>query len=139
MPEGGIYDHYTFPADTRLYAKEKLADLNPKLNQEQLSSYDFVFVEAPPIISKAFPVKLFQEADHIYLVVRANRSWNEADQNALKVFQDISPEPLPSVILNGVELLEMETVLGDLPRKRTWARRFIKNLIRLRFFSKRKL
>ncbi|MBV6653673.1 MAG: hypothetical protein KI786_07955, partial [Mameliella sp.] len=139
VPEGGIYDHYTFPTDSQLYGKERLSELNPRLSPEVISSYDFIFVEAPPIISKAFPVKLFQEADHIYLVVRANRPWSEADQNALKIFQELSPEPAPSTILNGVELLEMESVLGDLPRKRTWFRRFIKNLIRLRFFSKRKL
>ena len=139
MPEKGTYDHFTFPADSKLYGKARLSELNPRLSPEQISSYDFIFVEAPPIISKAFPVKLFQEADHIYLVVRANRPWSEADRNALKVFQEIAPEPSPSTILNGVELLEMETVLGDLPRKRTWIRRFVKNLIRLRFFSKRKL
>ena len=57
----------------------------------------------------------------------------------MKVFREIAPEPEPSVILNGVELLEMESVLGDLPRRRTWVRRFIKNALRLRFFSKRKL
>jgi len=38
--------------------------------------------------------------------------------------------------LNGVEVLEMETFLGDLPRKRSFLRRVVKNILRLRFFSK---
>jgi succinoglycan biosynthesis transport protein ExoP len=137
--EEGTYDHRQFTSGSKLYAKERLSELNPDLSPEQLSTYDFIFVEAPPIISKAFPVKLFHEADHVYLVVRANRPWSDADKNAMKVFREIAPEPEPSVILNGVELLEMESVLGDLPRRRTWVRRFIKNALRLRFFSKRKL
>lgn len=137
--EAGQYDLFEFPYDSKLYAKGQLSEIHPSLNPERLKEYDFIFVEAPPIISKAFPVKLFHEADHIYLVVRANRSWSEADKNAMEVFREIAPEPEPSVILNGVELLEMESVLGDLPRKRSWIRRFLKNVIRLRFFSKRKL
>ncbi len=139
LPEGCKYDRRSFPYDSKLYAKAQLSALSEGLSAEQLGGYDFIFVEAPPIISRAFPVKLFHEADHIYLVVRANRPWSDADKNALKTFREIAPEPEPSVILNGVELLEMESVLGDLPRRRTWLRRFIKNLIRLRFFSKRKL
>jgi uncharacterized protein involved in exopolysaccharide biosynthesis len=137
--EAEQYDLFEFPYDSKLYAKGQLSEIHPSLSPERLKEYDFIFVEAPPIISKAFPVKLFHEADHIYLVVRANRSWSEADKNAMEVFREIAPEPEPSVILNGVELLEMESVLGDLPRKRSWLRRFIKNIIRLRFFSKRKL
>jgi len=133
------YDYCTYTADRQLYSKAQLSELNEALEPEHLQQYDFIFVEVPPIISKSFPVKLFHEADHIYLLVRANRSWSEADRNALATFREIAPEPTPSILLNGVEVLEMESVLGDLPRRRSWLRRFVKNVIRLRFFSKRQL
>lgn len=133
------YDWIEYPYNSKIYAVERLSELHRDLTPERLQDYDFIFVEAPPIISKAFPVRLFHEADHIYLVVRANRAWSDADKNALETFREIAPEPEPSIILNGVELQEMESVLGDLPRRRTWVRRFFKNIVRLRFFSKRKL
>lgn len=138
-PSAGQYDLFEYPYNSKLYARASLSELHPALTSERLQEYDFIFVEAPAIISKAFPVQLFKEAHHIYLVVRANRPWSQADKNALAVFRDIAPEPEPSVILNGVELLEMESVLGDLPKKRSWGRRVLKNVIQLRFFSKRKL
>jgi hypothetical protein len=41
------------------------------------------------------------------------------------------------MLLNGVDMDEMESIIGDLPRKRSWIRKRLKNLFRLQFFSRR--
>jgi len=42
-------------------------------------------------------------------------------------------------IINGVELNEVESVLGDLPKKSSPIRKKIKNLFRFQFFSKNQI
>jgi len=68
------------------------------------------------------------------LVCRSNRLWTEADQSALEGFKNLSPEI--SFIVNGVEIKEVETVLGELPKERTSFRTNLKNLLRFQFYSK---
>jgi hypothetical protein len=103
-----------------------------------INSYDYVFVELPAIVDNPYPLSLFEEADNSLLIVRANRAWSEADANALMDVQKITKKKASVVILNGVELNEMESILGDLPKKRSWFRKGIKNILRLRFFTNSK-
>ena len=128
------FDFTPYEIDNRFYRIESLDELLPQNKNGR--KYDFIFVEIPNIINSAFPVRLLEKSDHIYLVCRANRPWTEADQNNLTRFREIIKTPEPGIILNGVELLEMETFLGDLPRKRSLLRRVVKNILRFRFFSK---
>ena len=133
------YDTAVYPVTEKFYRIDEIEQLNEELGKEKQAQYDYIFLEIPDLISHAYPVKLFKKAEHIYLVSRANRPWSEADKNVLKSFMEITKEPVPVVLLNGVEIIEMETFIGDLPRKRSIIRRFVKNIIRLRFFSKSKV
>ncbi len=114
----------------------KLEDFNDTVAQFPRSYFDFVFVEVPSIIPNLFPVFFIRNADLLLLILRANRSWDTADINALKEIRDMRPKCEPLVVLNGVEVQEMESVLGDLPRNRTFIRRLVKDTLRLRFYSK---
>jgi len=135
----GDFEKIQYKLTNQFYRINSLDELLPDGGTIRQEVYDFIFVEIPNIINHAFPVKLLQKADHIYLVCRANRPWSEADQNNLATFREITNNLEPIVLLNGVEVIEMETFLGDLPRKRSFLRKIIKNMIRLRFFSKNKI
>lgn len=130
------YSVLTYEIGDQFYRVSELQELGFKITDSEWDAFDYIFVELPNVIQHAFPVKLLEKADHIYLVCRANRDWSVADKNAIKSFTELVPFPIPSIILNGVEWVEMETILGDLPKKRTWFRKFFKNFIRMRFFSK---
>jgi succinoglycan biosynthesis transport protein ExoP len=99
---------------------------------------DFVLIELPPILLYPYPVGLISNADLPILVCRSNRVWNEADQGVLDILMKLT-EKKTHFILNGVETLVIESVLGDLPRKRSRLRRAMKNLFRFQFFSKNQL
>ena len=103
------------------------------------SAFDFVILEIPGIIKNPFPVKLAATMDYTFLVARANRAWSEADKNALALFKEATTGPEPTIILNGVKVLEMETVVGDLPKKRSTIRQWVKQLVQLRFFTKKSI
>lgn len=114
----------------------KLEELDADWNGKQFSDYDFIFLELPPIISNTYPIGLIKKSHIKYIVTRANRAWGEYDTNAVNDINVIDPDNLPQMLLNGVNIFEIENLLGDLPRKRSRFRKIIKNIVRFRFFSK---
>lgn len=114
-----------------------ITDLDEKVISKE--NFDYTFVEIPDILNNSYPVQLVKESNYSILVVRANRAWTEADKNSVKDFKSVEQEDnLLQVILNGVEINEMEHILGDLPKERSRFRRGLKNALRLRFFTKTK-
>ncbi|MEI6433748.1 MAG: LysM peptidoglycan-binding domain-containing protein [Bacteroidota bacterium] len=95
---------------------------------------DFILIEIPPILYYSYPPALVESCDITLLVCRANRTWLQSDQGSLEtLMKHTSCKPL--FLLNGVEIPVIETVLGDLPKKRNFLQRIIKKLIRFQFFE----
>lgn len=131
------YSQIIYEVTDQLYKIASIEEFDGSNRIVDFNLFDFVILELPSIIKNPFPVKLAATIDHSFLVTRANRSWSEADTNALNVFKEATTGPEPTIILNGVKVLEMETVVGDLPKRRSRLRRWIKKLVQLRFFTKK--
>ena len=125
-----------YKIDNSFHKVANIAELHPDLQHKNMDDYDFVIVEIPGIINNAYPINLFRVTDHSFAVTRANRAWSKSDENALQDILEVVAENKPQIILNGVEIQEMENIMGDLPRSRSYFRRLIKDIIQLRFFSK---
>ncbi|WP_346854260.1 hypothetical protein [uncultured Draconibacterium sp.] len=132
--------------ETRIYSigksyhrAENIEDLDADLEGLILNQYDYIFIEIPGVLHHTYPINLFKNIDHSFLVTRANRAWTKSDSFALKDIVEFTKDKKPQVLLNGVEMLEMETVIGDLPKQRSLIRRVLKNILRLQFFTKNKL
>ena len=95
---------------------------------------DFVLIELPPVLYYNYPADLFREADISLLVCRSNRVWSDADKSAIEILSNITNHKI-HFILNGVELNAIESVLGELPKKRSHFRKKMKNLFTFQFFS----
>ena len=102
------------------------------------ATYDFILIEIPPILYNSYPSHLIASADLAIVVGRSNRVWSEADQKALDLLTKITSQK-PVFLLNGVEVEVIESVLGDLPKKRSWLRRMAKSMVRFQFNSKNEL
>lgn len=99
---------------------------------------DYVLIELPSLIYNNFPGELVANADLSILVCRSNRLWSEADQSALNNILPLVKDKI-RFIINGVELKETESLLGDLPKKTTKFRQRVKNMFRFQFFSKNQI
>jgi hypothetical protein len=97
-----------------------------------------VIIEFPPILYHPYPIDLLSETDIPVLVCRSNRLWSDADQAALAVMIQLTDKKI-NFFLNGVEVPVIESVLGELPKKRSWMRRKIKNAFRFQFYTKNQL
>lgn len=136
LPIGEDYMHVAYTVSDRLYKINDVRQFDADGLVPDFGAFDFVILELPDIIKNPFPVTLAATIDFSFLVTRANRPWSEADKNALQLFNEATTGPEPTVILNGVKVLEMETVVGEIPKKRSWFRQLIKRLVQLRFFNK---
>jgi hypothetical protein len=74
-----------------------------------------VLIELPALIYN-YPADLMTNADMGILVCRSNRIWTEADQSSVNNLLDQSASKI-KFIVNGVSINEIESVLGDLPKR----------------------
>ncbi len=134
---GEHYNKIVYEVSDKLYKISNIREFDTNQIITDFNTYNFVILEIPSIIKNPFPVKLASTMDYTFLVTRANRAWGDADKNALSLFNEATTGPEPTIILNGVKVLEMETVVGDLPKKRSLIRRWVKQIVQFRFFTKK--
>lgn len=99
---------------------------------------EYVFIELPALIYNNHPAVLITNADLNVLVCRSNRLWSDADQTALNSILPLSEKRM-TFMINGVELKETESLLGELPKKSNALRQKVKNSFRLQFYSKNQI
>ena len=131
-------EYQFYKVDERFYSAKNYTDI---LNDNNLTlSYipDYVLIELPPILYYPYPVGLVSSADIPVLICRANRVWTDADQGVLDILLQLSDKKT-NYLLNGVEPLVIESVLGDLPRKRSRLRKAVKNMFRFQFLTENQL
>jgi hypothetical protein len=133
--ESSGYDLAKYIISDNFYRISSLWELEIPGFKPDWKNYDFIFVEFPGVLHSSFPVNLFKIADHFFLVCSANRSWSKADANILAEILAVTDPVKPKVLLNRVAVEEMESVVGDLPRKRSWLRKLVKRIITRQFLS----
>lgn len=107
--------------------------LNPGIIYKK--QFKYIFIEIPSILYNSYPIEIVKSCSLGVLVCRANREWKEADTKALDHFKDIFHDKM-AVFLNGTEMQYTESILGELPKKRSKLRRIFKRLLRFQFFTK---
>lgn len=119
------------------YTTSGTAAILSQVHTQPAQTPDYIFVELPALLEKNHPVELVSTADLNVLVCRSNRIWSEADTTALDNMKKLSKGNF-NYVLNGVEMEEVEAMLGELPKKRSLIRKKLKSFFRFQFFSKNK-
>ncbi|MHC1774082.1 MAG: hypothetical protein AB9834_01595 [Lentimicrobium sp.] len=135
-PASGLdsYEHYSYNIDADYFSAGSYLDLIPAGQTLDNPRPDYVLLEIPNLLSYPYPNDLIKSAAMTVLVCRANHVWSEADKSALESIIKFTPDE-PQFLLNGVDIPVVETVLGDLPKKRSRIRRILKKIVRFQFFS----
>ena len=128
-------EYFVYDVNEKFYSVKTYSDII-ELNSFELAFVpDYVLIELPPVLYFPYPVELVADAAIPILVCRANRVWSNADQAALDALTKLTDKQ-PHFFLNGVEIQVIESILGDLPKKRSRLRRLMKKLFRLEFYAK---
>lgn len=88
-----------------------------------LDQYVYTATDMPPL-------------DHVFIVCRANRIWTKIDKELLSNFIRVT-QTSPKTILNGVDIDFAEEYIGEVPKKRTVIRSFIKHLVKFQFGNRK--
>ena len=131
-------DNYTYNVDSNFFEIKNITELLNKNYIPQQDEIKYIFIEIPSILSISYPSDIIRETNLSILICRANRSWSKADTNVLNVYKEVSNNKILS-ILNGVELYHMESILGEIPMKRSKIRRILKKIIKLQFHERNNL
>jgi uncharacterized protein involved in exopolysaccharide biosynthesis len=131
-------EYFTYAINEKFYIAKNYKDILDQNNIKLDYIPDYVIIELPPIIYNNYPTELFTHSDINILVCRSNRLWSEADQSAINGLLPISESKM-NFIVNGVELKEVESLLGDLPKKRSVFRKKIKTMFQFQFFTKNQI
>ena len=131
-------EYFTYNINEQFSKTKNYQDIL-ELNNIQLDfNPDYVIIELPPIIQNNYPSELCTQSDIDILICRSNRLWSEADQYALDGLPSVATSKTHFVI-NGVELKEVESLLGDLPKKRSEFRKKLKSVFQFQFFTKNQI
>ena len=128
-------DEIQYVIRENFFETNDFSDLMKGFEHLDSNSYDYIFVEIPSLINNPYPMELIQKFDLALLVTRANRSWTSADASALNAFSSVIRNSA-KIVLNGVELIYLDTTLGELPKQRSKFRRALKRILMLQFREK---
>jgi len=104
------------------------------LLEDDFKKFDFIFIEIPSVLHYPTPVRLLRNVHFALMVARANRSWSEAETNVLNKFKETVVEQTETEVLaNGVEIDVLESIIGEIPKKRSFLRRMVKRIIKFQF------
>ena len=124
-----------YEMNTNFFDAKNYTDFLKSKSIEINNTPDFVIIELPAIIYHKYPIELIKNADLNILVCRSNRIWSDADKSATKNLIETCASKI-NLIINGVHINEIESVLGDLPKKRTKIRKKLKSIFKFQFLSK---
>ncbi|MCF8365354.1 MAG: hypothetical protein K9H16_06210 [Bacteroidales bacterium] len=132
---GGNADNLTYPIDDSFSEKQDIFDLITDPGIHSLNNFQYVILEIPAILFNFYPTAIIKQSDMNIMVVRSNREWKKSDDTTLEMFIQFATSK-PAVFLNGVEIEELEGVLGTLPKKRSKLRKMLKQLLKFQFYTK---
>ncbi len=130
--------YFKYQINNHFFNSKDYVDILKHNNIPLNFSPEVVIIELPAIIYHNYPAELIAAADLNILVCRANRVWTNADQSAIKNIRELSGTKL-NFIVNGVHINELESVLGELPKRRSRLRKKMKEMFKFQFYSKNQI
>ena len=116
LPAGSTKDTFGYQMSSRMLDAEQVQELDIFGQIEPyLEVYHYVILEIPALLTGKYPLLLLRQFDLSLLICRANRTWEEADQQALKTLQRAFRGPL-RVVLNGVDRDTLQAFMGELSK-----------------------
>ena len=127
-------EFYEYSIDEHFLHLKDYKELLSRNNHTLSFIPDYVLIEIPSILYYPYPTALVQSADLPLMICRANRVWSHADQGSLDNISEVTSKS-PLFLLNGVEIEVVESILGELQKKRNWIRKMVKKIILFDFAS----
>jgi uncharacterized protein involved in exopolysaccharide biosynthesis len=97
--------------------------------------YHYLVIELPALLVQEFPATMTQSGHLTVMVARATRTWNKADNEVLSLYRSSTSHTVLA-LLNGCQVDHLESIIGEIPKRRSFLRKWIKKIINLDFKTK---
>ncbi len=94
--------------------------------------YHFLLIELPALLVQEYPANMVESGNLSIMIGLAARTWNNADSEAVKLYQTTAAHPVYS-LLNGCHIDRLESIIGEIPKRRSFIRKLIKKVVNLNF------
>lgn len=131
-------EHAQFIINDNFLSISDYKEFATNYDESAMTNPDYVLIEIPSIIHYPYPTELVSSVDLPLMVCRSNRGWSIADQGALDTIMKITSRP-PVLLLNGVETEVVESIIGEMQKKRSLLRRILKKLYLFKFSNKNQI
>lgn len=95
--------------------------------------YHTIILELPALLNIQLPVNVVRDTNLSLLIVDSQRIWSSSDHHLLDLYHQALGHRKTAVILNKMSLENLENILGDIPKKRSYLRIILKRLIEFDF------
>ncbi|OYU95926.1 MAG: hypothetical protein CFE21_05800 [Bacteroidetes bacterium B1(2017)] len=93
-----------------------------------LSEVSYNVLEIPSLNKNPIPAHLVEQAQYSIMVVHAAKSWTQADNFQLKTYLKLANGKI-SVLLNHVKPDLLESIYGEIPKRRSAVRKKLKSIL----------
>jgi succinoglycan biosynthesis transport protein ExoP len=111
-------------------------NLNKKIH-ELAKGYDIVFMEGSALNKYSDSKELSNISDVVIGVFSSNNVIEESDKNSIEILNEMG-DKFVGAVLNNLSTEYLDEVYGDFYKKRSWARKVTKSIMK-RNLSKKKL
>ena len=94
--------------------------------------YQFIVIELPALLHQEYPAGLVEKGSFSILTALATRAWNPADTETVALYRNIAGHPVMA-LLNACQPDQLETIIGEIPKRRSFLRKLVKKLIHFDF------
>jgi len=96
------------------------------------SSYSIIFIELEELSKFSVPDTLLNGVTANLFVLSAERVWSESDSRTLNLFSNLT-NVKPLILLNRADIDRLEAIIGEIPKRRSNARRVAKRVVTFDF------
>jgi hypothetical protein len=108
------------------------------IDDETIDKFHYTVLELPALSQYSFPSELVMKADLNVMVLNARRLWGDADDHLSNLYLNATMNNT-LIMLNNVQTDNLETLLGEIPKKRSPFRKFVKRILRFDFRGSKSL
>lgn len=120
-----------YTQDENFHGAKNISDWLLKLGIKK-SDYQIIIIELEELSKFSVPDTLLAGVHSNLFLLSAERVWSESDSRALNLFTSLTDKQ-PVILLNFVDLDRMEAIIGEIPKRRSNARRIAKRVVTFDF------
>lgn len=113
---------------TSVTAEEWLAQREAITESMDPTKKGFVLVEVPALLEKSGWHEVLNDLDLAVVVLYARSVWAKADARILETIREMGRQEF-CIYLNGVPVDSLETIIGEVPKRRSLWRRWLKRVV----------